>query len=151
KKSRPPPDSTRMKIYTKTGDEGMTGLLGPGRIAKDDLRLEAYGTLDETNAALGVARAACLDEETDRVVARLQAAIFAAGASLADPDPQGRFHEHLGPDLISALEQEIDAMEARLAPLVNFILPGGTPGAAHLHQARTVCRRAERAVVHLAR
>lgn len=140
-----------MKIYTKTGDEGTTGLLGPGRVTKDDLRLDAYGSLDETNAVLGVARAAGVDADTDRVLARLQAELFAAGASLADPNPEGKFHGQIAGPHIAALEAEIDAMEAELSPLVNFILPGGTPAAAHLHLARTTCRRAERAVVRLAR
>ncbi len=140
-----------MKIYTKTGDEGTTGLLGPGRVSKDDARLEAYGTLDETNAVLGVARASGLGAEEDLVLARIQAELFAAGASLADPNPEGKFHAGLSVDHVATLEREIDAMEAQLKPLTSFILPGGTSAAAHLHMARTTCRRAERAVVHLAR
>ncbi|MFO0956190.1 MAG: cob(I)yrinic acid a,c-diamide adenosyltransferase [Isosphaeraceae bacterium] len=138
-----------MKIYTKAGDEGTTGLLGPGRIPKDDPRLEAYGTLDELNAVLGVARASGIDAEADAILGRIQSELFDAGASLADPDPNGRFHGKIGSGRIEALEAEIDAMEERLDPLTSFILPGGTPAAAQLHLARTVCRRTERAVVYL--
>ena len=140
-----------MKIYTRTGDDGTTGLLAAGRVAKDSPRIEAYGTVDELNAVLGVARAAGLDPGADALVARVQDELFAVGAALADPDPNGRFHAAVGPDLAARLEQDIDAMEAELPPLAQFILPGGTPAAAQLHLARGVGRRAERLVVHLAR
>jgi cob(I)alamin adenosyltransferase len=140
-----------MKIYTKTGDDGMTGLLGPGRLPKDHLRIEAYGTVDELNATIGVARASGLEPGLDQALALVQEELFAAGASLADPDPEGRFHRSLTAERVERLEQAIDRMEEELPPLTQFILPGGTPTAAQLHLARTVCRRAERLVVQLAR
>lgn len=138
-----------MKIYTKTGDDGRTGLLGPGRLSKADARIEAYGTVDELNAVLGVARAAGLDDAADAVVARLQDDLFAVGAALADPDPEGRFHAAVTPEYAARLEGLIDALEAEVPPLAQFILPGGSPAAAQLHLARTVCRRAERRIVAL--
>jgi cob(I)alamin adenosyltransferase len=137
------------KIYTKTGDDGTTGLLGSGRLPKDDLRIEAYGTVDELNAALGVARASGLDAEADALVTDVQDDLFSVGAALADPDPAGPFHSRVGADRTERLERAIDAMEAGLPPLSRFILPGGTPAAAQLHLARTVARRAERWVVAL--
>jgi cob(I)alamin adenosyltransferase len=141
-----------VKIYTRTGDEGLTGLLGPGRVSKDAPRIEAYGTVDELNAVLGLARAAAeLHVETDTRLGRIQDELFAVGAVLADPDPAGRFHSAITADHILRLETEIDAMESELEPLSQFILPGGSPAAAAVHLARTVCRRAERAVVHLRR
>lgn len=139
------------KIYTRAGDDGSTGLLAARRVSKDDLRIEAYGTVDELNAALGVARASTLDPAADALVADVQDDLFALGSALADPDPAGPYHGAIAPELASRLEAEIDAMEAQLAPLTQFILPGGTPGAANLHLARTICRRAERLVVHLSR
>ena len=138
-----------MKIYTQTGDDGTTGLLGPGRVGKDCLRIEAYGSVDELNAALGVARASGLDPASDRVAERLQDDLFVVGSALADPQQGGRFHHAVAPQRVERLEQEIDSLEADLPPLTRFILPGGTPGAAHLHLARTICRRAERQVVRL--
>ncbi len=139
-----------MKIYTKTGDDGRTGLLGPGRVGKDSPRIEAYGTVDELNAVIGVARTTGIDESADLLLAKVQDDLFAVGAALADPDPSGRFHNAVGPERSAALERAIDALEAELTPLTQFILPGGSPSAAHLHLARTVCRRAERLVVALA-
>lgn len=139
------------KIYTKTGDDGTTGLLGGGRVAKDDLRIEAYGTVDELNAQLGAARACGLDQELDRLLTRVQDDLFAAGSALADPNPQGRFQAAITPAHAARLEAEIDALEALLPPLNQFILPGGTRAAAQVHLARAVCRRAERLVVQLAR
>jgi cob(I)alamin adenosyltransferase len=139
-----------LKIYTKTGDDGRTGLLGPGRVAKDSVRIAAYGTIDELNAAVGVARAARPDPAADALLARVQDDLFAVGAALADPDPQGPFHQAITPEHAARLEAEIDALEASLPPLTQFILPGGTPAAAQVHLARTVCRRAERQVVRLA-
>jgi len=139
-----------VKIYTKTGDDGTTGLLGAGRVSKDDPRIESYGTVDELNAVLGLARAAGLDADADALVARLQGDLFAVGAALADPDPAGKFHNAVKDGLAARLESEIDRLEAELAPLTRFILPGGSPAAAQLHLARTICRRAERLVVRLA-
>jgi cob(I)alamin adenosyltransferase len=139
-----------MKIYTKTGDDGTTGLLGPGRVLKDAPRIEAYGTVDELNAVLGLARATGgLDPELDALVARLQDDLFAVGAALADPDPAGKFHNAVGPERAGRLEAEIDHLEAELPPLTHFILPGGTLASSQLHLARTIGRRAERHVVHL--
>ena len=139
------------KIYTRAGDDGTTGLLAARRVPKDDLRIEAYGTVDELNAAIGVARATRLDAAADAMAAAVQDDLFAIGSALADPDPAGRFHNAIAPQLSERLEREIDAMEAELPPLTQFILPGGSPGSASLHLARTICRRAERLAVHLAR
>ena len=139
-----------MKIYTKTGDAGDTGLFGGGRVPKDDARVRAYGEVDELNAALG---AAVADVPADFELAALQTIqrdLFAIGAELATPD-QAKQRAKVAPNQVEALERLIDAHEATLAPLKNFILPGGTPKAAALHLARTICRRAERAVVSLAR
>jgi cob(I)alamin adenosyltransferase len=143
-------DHAFMKIYTKTGDDGRTGLLGGGRVGKDDPRIESYGTVDELNAALGVARAAGLDAQLDGWLARVQADLFVLGSALADPDPKGRFHGVVGVDRFTALEEAIDTLDAELPALTNFVLPAGCPAAAQLHLARTICRRAERRVVFLA-
>ncbi len=140
-----------MGIYTKTGDDGFTGLLGSGRVRKDDLRVEVYGTVDELNAALGVARAHGLDSQADRLVAQLQDELFVVGSALADPSPQGPFHNAITQQYVSRLESAIDGMEDELDPLTQFILPGGDLSAAQLHLARTVCRRAERLAVTLSR
>ena len=139
-----------MKIYTKTGDDGTTGLLGAGRVGKDDPRIDSYGTVDELNAVLGLARATgALDADADALLARVQDELFAVGAALADPDPRGRFHNAVTEEHSARLEAEIDRLEAELPPLTQFILPGGSLAGAQLHLARTVCRRAERLVVHL--
>ena len=135
-----------MKIYTKTGDDGTTGLYGGARIDKDDPRVEAYGTVDETNAAIGVARAAGLPAEIDALLERVQAELFSVGAELAcvAGKEQKLGMALVGATEISELERAIDRAEALLPALKNFVLPAGAPGAAALHQARTVCRRAER-------
>lgn len=137
-----------MKIYTRTGDAGETSLLAGGRISKADPRLDAYGTVDELNAFLGAMRAAWRGGAIDGELEAVQRDLFDLGALLATATPDERFP---GPtaDRVRTLEQSIDRMEAELTPLKNFILPGGTPAAASLHVARTVCRRAERAVVGL--
>jgi cob(I)alamin adenosyltransferase len=140
-----------MRIYTKTGDDGTTGFLGNRRIPKDDPRIEAYGTVDELNSTLGVARAHGLDAQLDELVGRLQAELFTFGSALADPNPDGPFHDVITEAHIATLEQTIDALEAELAPLNQFILPAGALAASQLHLARTVCRRAERLVVKLSR
>ena len=141
-----------MKIYTKTGDAGETGLRGGLRVPKDAARVQAYGTVDECNAAIGVARAApgAAEAQLEAILARIQNQLFVVGADLATPGEAASI-PRIGPDEIAFLEQTIDALEAELAPLRQFILPGGTPAAAQLHLARTVCRRAERWVVALAR
>ncbi|WP_322823299.1 cob(I)yrinic acid a,c-diamide adenosyltransferase [Chloroflexus sp.] len=138
-----------MKIYTRTGDAGETGLFGGQRVRKDDLRVQAYGTVDECNAALGVARAAGPDPALDAVLAVVQNQLFVVGADLASPG-ESPYIPRVSAELTSFLEEQIDAMEAELSPLRQFILPGGHPVAAHLHLARTICRRAERVVVTLA-
>lgn len=142
-----------MNIYTRTGDRGETGLFGGGRVAKSDARVEAYGDVDELNAALGLARAIELMPRIDEVLVPLQRDLFAIGALLATPDPV-KMHAQLAKARVdearvAELEAAIDAGEAELEPLRAFILPGGTPKAAALHVARTVCRRAERRVVAL--
>lgn len=144
-----------MRIYTKTGDEGETGLFGGGRVGKDDPRVEAYGAVDELNAVLGMARAVELMPRVDEVLVPVQRDLFAIGALLATPD-RTKMAEQLAKariddSRIAELERAIDAGEAELEPLRSFILPGGTPKAAALHVARTVCRRAERRVVTLRR
>ncbi len=153
---RPPPPfasahkEVPMKIYTKTGDAGQTGLFNAPRVRKDHPRIEAYGQVDELNAQLGLIRCEPLDPPLDRLLARVQNELFDLGAELATPDPAEPRVPHAGPAQISALEGEIDRYEASLPPLKTFILPGGARAAALLHVARTVCRRAERAVIHLA-
>jgi cob(I)alamin adenosyltransferase len=138
-----------MKIYTKTGDAGDTGLFGGPRVAKDSPRIEAYGTVDELNSVLGIARTQSLDEETDDLLRGIQNELFHVGAQLATPDPALHGTSLVGAAQIAALEAAIDRYEATLDPLKQFILPGGAPAAATLHFARTVCRRAERRLVTL--
>ena len=142
-----------MKIYTKTGDAGDTGLFGGGRVQKDDPRVEAYGDVDELNAFLGMARAVEPLPRVDEVLMPIQRDLFSIGALLATPDLQ-KMHDHLtkariDDSRIAELEQSIDACEKELEPLRAFIIPGGSRKGAALHVARTVCRRAERRVVHL--
>jgi cob(I)alamin adenosyltransferase len=140
-----------MKIYTRTGDDGTTGLLGASRVPKHDPRVEAYGCVDELNAVLGVARAADAGRLVDEHLARLQESLFQVGAELATTDAKLLATlARVSDDDVAALERLIDRFEAELPPLTRFILPGGTPLAAHLHLARTVCRRAERRVTSLA-
>ncbi len=141
-----------MKIYTKTGDEGLTGLFGGKRVSKADPRVEAYGAVDELNSAIGVARAAGLPEASGSLLDSIQSELFDIGAELAAvPEKADKlFVPVVAESQIEALERAIDESEGRLVPLQTFILPGGTPGAAQLHVARTVCRRAERRVVALA-
>ena len=140
-----------MKIYTKTGDAGETGLFGGPRVAKDDVRVEAYGAVDELNAALGVARARGGEPEINAVLAAVQEQLFTIGAELATPaDAAARsVVPAVDPAWTAALESAIDRFEANLPPLRHFILPCGTALAADLHVARAVCRRAERRVVAL--
>jgi cob(I)alamin adenosyltransferase len=145
------PQGSTVRIYTKTGDDGTTGFLGNRRVPKDADRIEAYGTIDELNSVLGVARSQGMVGQLDELVARLQAELFALGSALADPLPQGPFHNVINAAHVAALEQTIDALEAELSPLSQFILPGGALPASQVHLARTVCRRAERSVVRLSR
>jgi cob(I)alamin adenosyltransferase len=142
-----------MKIYTKTGDAGDTGLFGGGRVPKDDVRVEAYGDVDELNAVIGVVRANKPDPRTDDLLLSIQRDLFSIGALLATPD-RAKMEQHLSKasldeKRIEELERAIDACDAELDPLKSFILPGGDEKAAALHFARTVCRRAERRIVAL--
>jgi len=139
------------KIYTRTGDDGTTGLLGPGRVRKNDPRVEAYGSVDELNATLGVARALDAGAWLSAELATIQGRLFSLGAELAATTaaPLAGLARIGDPD-VTALEAIIDRLEKDLPPLRNFILPAGHVLAAHLHLARTVCRRAERRVVALA-
>ena len=137
-----------MKIYTRTGDKGETGLFAGPRVPKDHLRIWAYGSVDELNSVLGVVRAEWLPTRADKLLGRIQNELFIVGAQLATPQPVGRF-EQIDDTHIRNLEEAIDGCESRLPPLKQFILPGGTRAAAELHLARTVCRRAERQVVTL--
>jgi cob(I)alamin adenosyltransferase len=139
-----------MKIYTKTGDTGETGLFAGGRVRKDDARIEAYGTVDELNALLGLARAESLPLEVEQTLLRVQSELFSVGAELATPEPERHGTALIGEPQIALLEQAIDRMEKSLSPLKHFILPAGSRGACLLHVARGVCRRAERRVVTLA-
>lgn len=155
-----------MKIYTKTGDSGTTGLFAGPRVAKDHPRIEAYGTVDELNALLGVVNATLTPESTkaptaeqvqmhssiDQVIqwiADIQSDLFSIGAQLATPDPDAQGMCLLDAQRITELENWVDQAESDLQPLQNFILPGGSLSSATLHLARTVCRRAERDVVAL--
>src|SRR5215831_1208409 len=140
-----------MKIYTRTGDDGTTGLLGRSRVPKHDVRVEAYGSVDELNALLGVVQCHDTAHWFEPLSPRVQAQLFQVGAELATVDTAMLAKlARVGDAEIAALECEIDRLEADLAPLTRFVLPGGTPLAAALHHARTVCRRAERRVTALA-
>jgi cob(I)alamin adenosyltransferase len=138
-----------MKLYTKTGDDGTTGLFGGGRVPKTSSRVAAYGTVDETNAAIGVARATRLDPAMDEVLARVQEDLFTLGAELACvPGRENKLAMTLLGDAdVERLEHAIDDADSACPPLKSFVLPGGSPQGAALHVARTVCRRAERAVL----
>ncbi len=140
-----------MKIYTRTGDHGDTGLFGGNRVSKAHARIEAYGAVDETNALLGMARAFVskhpASERLDSLLAALQDDLFVAGSDLATPLDSKAAVPRLANAHTERLEQEIDRLEEDLPPLENFILPGSVPIASILHVARTTCRRAERRVV----
>lgn len=135
-----------MKIYTKTGDAGQTGLFGGPRVTKDHARIEAFGTVDELNSLLGMARTEPAATGFDQLLRQIQCDLFDLGAQLATP---GDHEERITLAQVEMLEAAIDEHDAALEPLANFILPTGTPLAASLHMARTVCRRAERRVVTL--
>lgn len=140
------------KIYTRTGDDGTTALGSGERRPKHDLRVAAYGTVDETNAAIGVVRLhLSTAPDLDRMLGLIQNDLFDLGADLAVPQREGKAERlRLLASQVERLERDIDALNAPLAELTSFILPGGTPAAAFLHVARTVCRRAERLIVELA-
>lgn len=138
-----------MRIYTRTGDTGQTGLLGGARVDKDDLRIEAVGAIDELNAALGVCRAVDPGFSLDEILQEIQHRLFDLGAEIAAPPGSGWESASVGPRDTARLEESIDAQTEALEPLSEFILPGGTLLAAQLHLARTICRRAERVLVAL--
>ena len=145
-----------LRIYTRSGDDGETGLFGGQRVPKDDFRIEACGSVDELNAHLGLVLACCGPESANLMVilTHVQHDLFAVGADLSTPGTESRIAggtavERIGPDLTTRLEGWIDAVDAGLPPLSSFILPGGSPMAARLHVCRAICRRAERRVVCL--
>jgi cob(I)alamin adenosyltransferase len=140
-----------MKIYTRTGDDGSTSLFSGGRVAKSHPRVETYGAIDELNSALGAARAAAPAPPVEAILADLQHQLFKLGADLATPGEGAHPHiARVSAEEVSQLESGIDRMDAQLPPLKNFILPGGSPAAAQIHVARSICRRAERLAVLLA-
>jgi cob(I)alamin adenosyltransferase len=141
------------RIYTKTGDAGLTGLGGGKRVPKDSPRVEAYGTVDELNSQLGVALATGLCDRLSVALPPIQNQLFDLGSDLATPAVSQARHPvpTVEPRHIEHLEQLIDELNDVVGPLANFLLPGGSPGAAQLHVARTICRRAERATTTLAR
>jgi len=136
-----------MPIYTKFGDQGRTSLLGGETVSKSDPRVEAYGSVDELNAALGVVISFCSSPDLGASLSRIQKDLFVIGASLASKD---KSPHRIPPARISELEAEIDVLENELPPLHNFIIPGGSKTSSLMHLARTVCRRAGRAVLSLA-
>lgn len=144
-----------MKIYTRRGDAGETGLFGGRRVSKDDARVEAYGTVDELNATLGVVVALLAEGRLRTRLTTIQNDLFSIGAHLATPPAEDRRPKPHLPDLpvdrTAEMEAWIDEADDSLEPLKQFVLPGGTPSAAQLHFARTVCRRAERRIVTLQR
>lgn len=150
-----------MKIYTRQGDTGNTGLFDGRRVRKDNLRIETYGTVDELNSFLGVAITTCRHASLTDLLLKIQNQLFDLGADLATPiappdsssnatAPRAARIRRINPEHIVYLEEQIDAATAQIPPLKHFVLPGGSPTAAHLHVARTVCRRAERLAVTLA-
>lgn len=141
------------RVYTRTGDDGSTGLGGGQRVPKDSPRIEAYGTVDELSSAIGVAVALGLDSRLSEVLARIQNELFNVGSDLCilEEDKTRMPVPVIEERHVAALERLMDDLSAELKPLENFILPGGSPGAAQLHVARTVCRRAERLVIALSR
>lgn len=143
------------KIYTRTGDDGTTGLVAGPRRLKHDLRVEAYGTIDETNSAIGVARLCTVEmPELDQMLIGIQNDLFDLGADLSTPEtnePPAYEPLRIVGTQVERIERNIDALNAELSPLNSFILPGGHPAAAHLHLARTIARRAERLMVALSR
>ena len=143
------------KIYTRTGDDGSTGLVDGSRLSKSALRVRAYGDVDETNAVIGLVRLHLENRPLDDMLSRIQNDLFDLGADLATPLPKkgeadSEYALRIVESQTTRLEKELDNLNEDLEPLKSFVLPGGTPPAAYLHQARTVCRRAERVCVALA-
>jgi cob(I)alamin adenosyltransferase len=144
------------KIYTRTGDDGSTGLVDGSRLSKSDMRVRAYGDVDETNAVIGLVRLHLESRFLDDMLSRIQNDLFDLGADLATPLPEkgeadNEYALRMSEAQTLRLETELDKLNASLEPLTSFVLPGGHPPAAYLHQARTVCRRAERVCVALSR
>lgn len=139
-----------MKIYTKTGDKGDTGIIGGKRLSKDSLRIAAFGDVDELNAWLGVCRTSKSSDILEKILHQLQRELFNLGADLSTPLEENYAISRITKEHIAQLEKYIDNLDEQLEPLKNFILPGGSVQASYLHLARTVCRRAERSVVKLA-
>ena len=140
------------KIYTRTGDDGTTGLVDGSRVSKASFRVQAYGDVDETNSVIGLVRTVLQNRRLNDMLARIQNDLFDLGADLATPLPKDGAKDEewtlrMSPEQATRLEEELDALNEDLEPLNSFVLPGGSPPAAYLHQARTVCRRAERLVV----
>jgi cob(I)alamin adenosyltransferase len=140
------------RIYTRTGDDGTTALGSGERRPKHNLRIGAFGTVDETNAAIGIVRLHLAEaRDLDAMLGLVQNDLFDLGADLAVPQREGKSERlRILPSQVERLERDIDALNAKLSPLNSFVLPGGTPAAAYLHLARTICRRAERLIVELA-
>lgn len=139
-----------MKIYTKTGDQGDTGIMGGKRLRKNSLRIAAFGDVDELNALLGICRTSKISPELEEILHQLQKELFYLGADLSTPLEENYAISRITKEQINGLEKHIDNLDGQLEPLKNFILPGGSVEASYLHLARTVCRRAERLVVNLA-
>lgn len=142
-----------MKIYTKTGDKGQTGLIGGTRVAKNDVRLEAYGTVDELNSQVGLLAAMDISAENKTFLYQIQNLLFSVGSSLATDTTKTEYKTAsvIKEEFITRVEQEIDRMDERLAPLTQFILPGGSTEAAQSHVCRTVARRAERRIIEMSK
>lgn len=143
-----------MKIYTKTGDKGETGLFGGGRVSKDSLRIEAYGTIDELNSFIGLAIVEIKDDGVKKLLFEIQNELFVVGTDLATPNIEKDEKlkiKRVAEDFYLSKEKEIDKYEDKLDKLQNFILPGGSKSASFLHVCRTICRRAERRAVSLSR
>lgn len=140
-----------MKIYTKTGDKGSTGLIGGTRVSKSDVRLEAYGTIDELNSHIGLLAAYCKNEEQKAFLQNIQNLLFTVGSSLATDTTKTDYKAAsvMKPEHVETIEQEIDRMNEELAPLRHFIIPGGSLAAGQCHVCRTVARRAERRIVEM--
>jgi cob(I)alamin adenosyltransferase len=139
-----------MKIYTKTGDDGNTGLFGGTRVKKNNIRINSYGTVDELNALLGIATVNILTEDIKSIIEKVQNKLFKIGAELASPENvKSEIIKKTDEEDIFELEKTIDEIDVKLPELKNFILPGGSAGASYLHFARTICRRAERIIVEL--
>lgn len=138
-----------MKIYTKKGDAGETSLFGGTKAKKSNIRIQAYGTVDELNSTLGMGLSYTVSDLAKKILSQVQNDLFVVGATLATPDPEKSRIEEVGEHEIESIEQWIDQIEEGLSPLKSFILPGGTGAGSTLHFARTVCRRAERDTVAL--